>query len=331
MWRGTSLILLQLIHLLPLRAQSDMREVKDFGPDPGNLRMFVHTPPTSGGANGNRPLVVVLHGCTQKARRIARLSGWNELADRIGCYVVYAQQRPINNSLRCFDWFREDDIIPGEGETGSITNMVRYALAELPVDPDSVFLYGVSSGGALCSALMACEPDLFKGVAIFAGGPYRAADNTLNARMVIRDPKELTPQQWGDLVRAVLPGRTAPYPPLTVMHGTEDGVVNIGHGMALVAQWTNVAGADTVPEAVDPAFQGLPAVHRMRYDDPRGRTVVTFYRIGGLGHQLPVHPGDGPKDGGRTSWVSRDVGFHSTYVVAQEFGLLPGAVKRAVR
>ncbi|MCB0793059.1 MAG: PHB depolymerase family esterase [Flavobacteriales bacterium] len=331
MWRGAFLTVSCLLAMVSVHAQSDMREVKDFGPDPGNLRMFVHAPRQALDGNGKRPLIVVLHGCTQKARRIARLSGWNELADRLDCYILYAQQRPINNSLRCFDWFREDDIRPGEGETGSITNMVRYALAELPVDPDSVFLYGVSSGGALCSALMACEPDLFKGVAIFAGGPYRAADNTLNARMVIRDPKELTPSQWGDLVRAVHPGRTAPYPHLIVMHGTEDGVVNIGHGMALVAQWTNVAGADTVPETVDRAFQGLSAVRRTRYDDPDGHTAVIFYRIEGLGHQLPVHPGDGPQDGGRTSWVSRDVGFHSTYVVAQEFGLLPGTVRRAVR
>src|ERR1700686_780129 len=38
--------------------------VHEFGPNPGNLRMFTYLPPQYA---ANPPLVVVLHGCTQTA------------------------------------------------------------------------------------------------------------------------------------------------------------------------------------------------------------------------------------------------------------------------
>lgn len=298
---------------------ASLTEVKSFGPDPGNLRMFVHAP---GGAEGLRPLVVVLHGCTQKAKRIASLSGWNDLADTAGCYVVYVQQRTINNSLRCFNWFREQDIKPGEGEVGSVASMVRHALAHYPIDPARVYLYGVSSGGALSSALAACEPDLFAGVGIFAGAPYRAANNTLDARLVIRNPRVLDPAQWGRMVTDLHPKRTKPYPPVIVVHGTNDGVVDMGHGQALVAQWTAVAGTDSIVDRVDDPYSGNSAVRRSEYHASDGRTVVVFFKVQGLGHQLPIDPGKGTRQGGKRSWVSRDLDFHSTYVLAKEWGLV---------
>ena len=308
-----------LLLTTPAHAGSGLQEVKDFGPDPGNLRMFVHG--AAGTATARRPLVVVLHGCTQRARRIAALSGWNDLADRAGCLVLYVQQRPINNSLRCFNWFRPDDILPEQGEVGSVTSMVRHAVDHLGADPQRVYLYGVSSGGALAAALMACAPDLFAHVAIFAGAPYRAAHSTLDARLVIRDPRELPPATWAEQVTRLHPDRQAPYPPLLVLHGTRDQVVGFGHGLALVAQWTAVASTDSVPDAVDTAFRGLARVERREYR-AGDRAVVTFFRFEGLGHQLPIDPGDRPDQGGRRSWVSRDVDLHSTWLVAQAFGLV---------
>ncbi len=293
-----------LLLTTPAHAGSGLQEVKDFGPDPGNLRMFVHgaagtppAPPPPAGVVPRRP---------PRARPPPAPPGWG---------------RPINNSLRCFNWFRPDDILPEQGEVGSVTSMVRHAVDHLGADPQRVYLYGVSSGGALAAALMACAPDLFAHVAIFAGAPYRAAHSTLDARLVIRDPRELPPATWAEQVTRLHPDRQAPYPPLLVLHGTRDQVVGFGHGLALVAQWTAVASTDSVPDAVDTAFRGLARVERREYR-AGDRAVVTFFRFEGLGHQLPIDPGDRPDQGGRRSWVSRDVDLHSTWLVAQAFGLV---------
>ena len=73
MKRSLVLVLFIPLCVALLAAGKGLPEVKDFGEDPGNLRMFVHVPDAPGPSK--RPLVVVLHGCTQKAARIAGTMG----------------------------------------------------------------------------------------------------------------------------------------------------------------------------------------------------------------------------------------------------------------
>src|ERR1700741_1476115 len=96
-----------------LHAQSadGLKEITDFGSNPGNLKMFIHLPKDTG--NVPKPLVVALHGCSQNAREISRLSGWNKLADINDFIVLYPQQRIINNPSDCFNWFIEHDVQKG--------------------------------------------------------------------------------------------------------------------------------------------------------------------------------------------------------------------------
>ena len=55
-----------------------LREIEDFGTNPGNLSMWVAAPAAS---RSRRPLVVVLHGCGQTAAGYDAASGWS----RLGC------------------------------------------------------------------------------------------------------------------------------------------------------------------------------------------------------------------------------------------------------
>src|SRR3712207_548406 len=61
-----------------------LREVKGFGSNPGNLRMFAYVPEN---LPPGSPLVVVLHGCTQNAAGYDHGAGWSTLADRYGFAV----------------------------------------------------------------------------------------------------------------------------------------------------------------------------------------------------------------------------------------------------
>src|SRR5262245_20400854 len=77
-----------------------LTEVSGFGTNPGQLKMYEHAatslPPGA-------PLLIVLHGCTQRAADVAQ-SGWNELADANGFAVVYPEQQTSNSPVRCFSW-----------------------------------------------------------------------------------------------------------------------------------------------------------------------------------------------------------------------------------
>ena len=63
------------------------------------LKMYEHVPAT---LPASPPLVLVLHGCTQKASDIAQVV-WSELADELARAVVCPEQQSGHSPIRCFD------------------------------------------------------------------------------------------------------------------------------------------------------------------------------------------------------------------------------------
>jgi poly(hydroxyalkanoate) depolymerase family esterase len=149
-------------------------EVTDFGSNPGNLRMFKHIP---SGLPASSPLVVVLHGCTQNARDFAAQSGWIELADRLHVALALPEQTQGNNPRNCFNWFVISNNRRGQGEALSIRQMVDKMKSDHGIDPNRVFVTGLSAGGAMTSVMLATYPDVFAGGGIIAGLPYGCAND----------------------------------------------------------------------------------------------------------------------------------------------------------
>ena len=177
---------------------SRLRELTEFGANPGNLRMFAHIPEH---LPPDRPLVIALHGCTQTADEYDRGTGWSSLADQFGFAVVYPQQQPSNNPKNCFSWFLRDDTTRGSGEALSIREMVEHAITKLAADPRRVFVTGLSAGGAMASAMLAIYPEMFAGGAIIAGLPYGCASNVQQAFEAMFTDQEHAAQVLGDRVR----------------------------------------------------------------------------------------------------------------------------------
>ncbi len=66
-------------------ADAALTRVTTFGPNPGNLAMYKYVPAA---LPVGRPLVLVLHGCSQNAASM-EAAGWNKLADVREFAVVY--------------------------------------------------------------------------------------------------------------------------------------------------------------------------------------------------------------------------------------------------
>ena len=136
---------------------------------------LLHTPDARRGRA--MPLVVVVHGCQTTARQEMELTLFNELADREGFAVLYPevdaigrqQPGPIANCWRFFDpsaYFR------GNGDPAAIAEMTRSVMARRAIDPERVYLVGVSAGGLMASINAAAYSDLYAAVGLVASAGY---------------------------------------------------------------------------------------------------------------------------------------------------------------
>ena len=296
-----------------------MPEIEKFGKNPGKLRLFVHVPENL--PEGDVPLVLVLHGCNQDAHGMMRLSGWNKLANVNGFIIAYPEQKGTNNANRCFNWFYGKDTELDKGEVASIHQVVEYMKANYAVDAKRVSITGVSAGAVMAVTAAALYPGDYSAVASYAGGPY-GSGNIISGVGSMFGWVDRKPWEWARRVRLANDGYRGSYPKMIVLQGTDDVVCNPKNANELVEQWTGLQELDRDSVTVQEQFQDNPKVKRSSWSDSEAEKIV-LYEFEGLGHVLAVDVGNDKDQGGSDGLFSVDIGFHSTYWIAKEFGLIP--------
>ena len=226
-------------------APSKLKEVDNFGANPGALRMFSYAPKSLG---AKAPLVVVLHGCGQTAADYVRGAGWITLADELGFAVLAPEQTRANNMNACFNWFLPGDTARGEGEAASIHQMIEYLAAR--TDRGRIFITGLSAGGAMTAAMLAAYPDIFAGGAVIAGLPSGSASSVPEALNSMRQAPARSGQAWGEKVRGAS-SHAGPWPKISIWHGDADTTVDVSNAEALIAQWQSLHGLPPRPASVE--------------------------------------------------------------------------------
>ena len=308
------------------RTGDGLLPVSGFGANQGGLRMWVHVPDA---LPPGAPLVVVLHGCGQTAAGYAAGAGWLELADRYGFAVLCPEQVRANNANLCFNWFEDADTRRGSGEAASIAQMVRHAVTDQKLDPQRVFITGLSAGGAMAAVMLATYPELFAAGAVIAGLPYGAASGMSQALGAMRRISTLSAKAWGDKVRAAAP-QPDRWPSIAIWHGDADTTVDPGAAQALVLQWSDVHGAARSVEG--PAVN---ARHIKRcWLRPDGAVGVELHRIAGLGHGTPIAANGVDGCGSPAPWIL-EADLSSSCEIARSWGLFgvqrPQTVRPALR
>ena len=218
------------------------------------------------------PLVVMLHGCTQKPDDFARGTRLNGLGEQLGFIVAYPGQTRTANPTRCWNWFRPTDQERERGELSLIAGITRAVIAEHGVDPARVYVAGLSAGGAAAALMARAYPDLCAAVGVHSGVAPGAASDVASALAAMR-----APEGRQDI------GEGGPVVPTIVFHGTADKTVNPANADAVVRHALGSArGLERVTERG--RCDGGYSYRVTRHRDGDARTLVEDWRIDGLGH-----------------------------------------------
>lgn len=228
-------------------------------------KLFI--PPAAGSAP--LPLVVMLHGCTQTPDDFAAGTGMNELAQAEGFYVLYPAQSKQANPQGCWNWFKHTHQQRGRGEPALLAGMTREMMAQHAIDPNRVYVAGLSAGGAMAAILAAAYPDLYAAVGVHSGLAAGAAGDL---------PSALSAMKGGAAGSAV----SVHGVPTIVFHGDADATVHPANGEHVV---NASAPADCAVETRRVPQGDARASTRRIYSDARnGKVVAEHWLVHGTAH-----------------------------------------------
>jgi poly(hydroxyalkanoate) depolymerase family esterase len=297
----------------PAGIRGPLVETRQFGTNPGDLRMFSYVPAD---IRPSPALVVVLHGCGQTAAGYDVGAGWSTLAKHYGFALLMPEQQASNNVHGCFNWFNPDDTRRGQGEACSIRQMIARMVSQHRIDKNSIFVTGLSAGGAMTSVMLATYPEVFAAGAVIAGLPYGIATNVREAMSgMLRSPSRSS-GELGNLVRNASKHR-GPWPKVSIWHGSSDRTVNPANADEIVKQWLDVHQLPSDPMS-EGMVDGYP--HQVWWNTD-GETIVESYSITDMAHGTPLGKAENDERYGKEGPFLIEAGISSSHHIANFFGL----------
>jgi poly(hydroxyalkanoate) depolymerase family esterase len=224
------------------------------------------------------PLVVMLHGGTQSPDDFAAGTRMNLIAEERTCLVAYPAQPSEANAAKCWNWFRPSDQRRGQGEPSLIAGITRQVMRDYSVDPQRVYIGGLSAGAAAAAVMGATYPDVYAAIGVHSGLACGAANDLPSAFTAMRQGDLPTSYGSGD-VSTVL-GHEAIVPTI-VFHGDRDNTVHPRNGDHVIAQKRTTKLQRNVHRGRVP---GGHAYTRTIHTDARGRAILEHWEIHGAGH-----------------------------------------------
>ena len=246
---------------------------------PRRYRIFV---PPGATASHPAPMLVLLHGCGQDAASFAAVTRAAAVARESGWVVLLPEQSSQANGQRCWSWFRP--AAQGAAEAGLLMGLIDNACRRHPVAADRVSVLGLSAGGVMALMLGLRYPERFAAVGSHSGAVPWSATNAAQAARAMRGQRGPDAQAM-HAMRVGLAGRRPP--PLLLLHGDSDNVVDFNNATATAAMWMDLQPEDAHPLSPVPARRIQRGMRRAVdvFDWTEGKApYMRLVRVEGLGH-----------------------------------------------
>ncbi len=269
------------------------------GPDGRNMEVHLYLPESPPKLAGKRALIINLHGCIQTNEDLRDLGNWEDTADAYGMAValpdVPVEESYVPAHFKCWHYYATGHTRTYKSNDNLIDLAVR--LIRDPahnIDPDQVYISGLSSGGGQTGVMGCLAPELFAGIGISAGPTIGTGPNEIGAVATTRSAAvSLCKRFAGDRQSYFATQLTS------VIHGSEDFRVAPGYSelnaefMASLYEVSETSGFDVRTLA---GYE--PGGHGTLWSDEKGPRV-SLIKAAGLDHAWPA--GSGP--GGTRNYV----------------------------
>jgi len=227
------------------------------------------------------PLVVMLHGCTQSADDFAAGTRMNAMGEERNFFVAYPVQPSSANGQRCWNWFSPANQRRGLGEPALIAGITRQISADYAIDPNRIYVAGLSAGGAAAAIMGATYPDLYAAIGVHSGLACGAASDLTSALSVMsrggaKSSRHSVRSTWFHGQDRLVP--------TIVFHGDHDRTVHPRNGDHVIDQFGSTA-AGKLRAVTEPGHvPGGRTYSRTSYSDVTGKVVFENWVVHGAGH-----------------------------------------------
>ena len=227
---------------------------------------------------GRSGLLVMLHGGTQDPNDFAAGTRMNVLGEEHGLIVAYPSQCKSANPSLCWNWFKPEHQMRGSGEPSIIAGITSEIAAEYDIDPERVYVAGLSAGGAMAAVMGATYPELYAAVGVHSGLPYKSATNVAAAFGAMRGDPGMPGRGLRKSRRTVDNG---PRIRTIVFHGDADRIVHPSNAARIVEAQARLGDRVERVKAISFARRVYSCTVTR---DETGAAVVEQWLVHGSGH-----------------------------------------------
>lgn len=237
----------------------------------------LYVPSTTSPVGEGRSLLIVLHGCVQPISSY-KTANLEKAAEEYGM-VVSVPDAKNKAGYSCWSYWQGTKS-RSAGDYKNVINLAKEYMnrSEMDIDPNQVYVAGLSSGGAFAMTVGCLAPDIFAGMGLAAAPSAGTSSNGAfsqesSASQITSRCKSYAGSYASDFATQVA----------STGFGTGDYTVPQGYGLQNANAMASVYGVTKLPGTT--TIEGK-AVETL-WDGPDGKNQVSMLKFNGVSHAWP--------------------------------------------